>query len=357
MVKFLEKQENKMLEVLRLLKRDLVILFGAGLCGKEYLDLFIKNGIQVKCFCDDDSKKQGSGFLGYKVISIEQLSSEKGQIIVASYGPEKLYNRLKTTQPDILNRVLIVDFYLYEDGMDYYAYYQQHADEINDVMNWLEDEKSKTVFRNLLQYKISRDKALIDEVREAPESQYFDSSIVKFADDEIFLDLGAYIGDTVESFVKHVNGKYGKVIALEPDKGNFSKLRKNTEQYHDIELFECGVAAEDGAVSFASDSTWTSTVSEDGNVTIEVRSVDSLLEGKKITFLKADIEGLETDMLKGAEQTIRKYHPQIAIAVYHRKEDIYRLAHMIHSYYPGYKFYMRHYTEMPIDTVLYAVTR
>ena len=77
--------------------------------------------------------------------------------------------------------------------------------------------------------KSGRDRALIEAVRDDARLQYFDPEVITFAKNEVFLDLGAYIGDTVEAFAKHVNGEYQKIVALEPDKANYEQLCKAAE--------------------------------------------------------------------------------------------------------------------------------
>lgn len=67
---------------------------------------------------------------------------------------------------------------------------------------------------------------------------------------------------------------------------------------------------------------------------------DDLPDG--FTFLKMDIEGAEYDALKGAERTIRKLHPKLAVCVYHGYDDLWRLPILIDNYNPDYKFYLRH---------------
>ena len=255
----------------------------------------------------------------------------------------------------MMPRLLQPDFYLWEQGIDYFSYFAEHSEEINAADALLADEKSHQVFHNLLQYKISRDPELIAKVRDDVRLQYFDPEVIRFGQDEVFLDLGAYNGDTIEAFANHVSGHYEKIVALEPDAGNFGKLQTVSSRLHDVECYPYGIGAKDGLANFSANANWTSQVAETGDIEIEIRSVDSLMAGRKLTFLKADIEGLEKGMLAGAAGIIAEQASQMAVAVYHCKEDIFSIINTIHSYRSEYKFYMRHYTEMPIDTVLYAV--
>ncbi len=332
-----------------------LILFGASKCGMDYFKLFQEQGIHIKYFADDNQQKQKELLFGLPVISLKEAVSKEGTIVIASYGPEKLLTRLRSISPEAAARAVLVDFYLYEGGLDYYRYFEDHYEQLNDVSSLLSDEKSNKVLTHLLQYKISRKRQLIEDIREDPSLQYFDPSLIKTTPHEVFVDAGAYAGDTVEAFLKKADDKYDRIIALEPDDINFRKLVEKYGSRRNINCYPVGVAEKDGEVHFSASGDWTSSVDTEGDITIPVRSIDSLLDGSPVTFLKADIEGMEKEMLRGAEHSIRRYRPKIAIAVYHKKEDIFEIPLMLHKYNPEYKFYLRHYTEMPIDSVLYAI--
>ena len=357
MLNWLKRTENQSERILEQLEKakEPVMLFGAGNCGETYFHILRDHDIEVACFLDDDVEKQKTGFCGVPVLPLSHLSENQGHIVISSYGPDRLEQRLFTLDKGYAARIVKPDFYLWEDGLDYAAYYAEHAEEIEAAEALLADEKSRKVFHNLLQYKVSRDRSLIEAVRDDASLQYFDPEVITFGTDEVFLDLGAYIGDTVEAFASHVGGTYDRIVALEPDPSNYAKLCAVAKQHHNVTCLPYGIGAEDGTLRFASDGTWTSAVDENGSTEIMVTSVDRLFEDKRLTFLKADIEGLEKPMLAGAERTIEEQMPKMALSAYHCKEDIFALINIVDRYRKGYRFYLRHYTEMPIDTVLYAV--
>jgi hypothetical protein len=69
-----------------------------------------------------------------------------------------------------------------------------------------------------------------------------------------------------------------------------------------------------------------------------------------------DIEGAELEALKGARETIEKYHPGLAISVYHKPEDIWVIPQWINEI-GGYDFYLRPHAHSTFDTVCYAIPR
>ena len=86
------------------------------------------------------------------------------------------------------------------------------------------------------------------------------------------------------------------------------------------------------------------------------RSVDSLLQGQNVTYLKMDVEGFEREALWGASKTILHYAPKLSVSIYHRNEDIFELPLLVKSLQPNYKLYIRHRLYIPAwDTNLYAI--
>lgn len=84
-------------------------------------------------------------------------------------------------------------------------------------------------------------------------------------------------------------------------------------------------------------------------------SLDDVLADQRVTFLKMDIEGAEMEALRGAEHIIRAQAPKLAISVYHRRDDVWKIPMLLLSYQPAYRFYLRVYSFTGNDTVLYAI--
>lgn len=90
---------------------------------------------------------------------------------------------------------------------------------------------------------------------------------------------------------------------------------------------------------------------------IRTLSIDGLVEReqlKRLDFIKMDIEGAELAALKGAEQSIRRFRPKLAISVYHQLQDFWEIPQWIDSLGLGYRFHLRHFTIHQEETVLFA---
>lgn len=119
--------------------------------------------------------------------------------------------------------------------------------------------------------------------------------------------------------------------------------------------FNSGVWNKTDTLCFSEMGAASSGVSDKGDVQIKVRAIDDVKECHDATFIKMDIEGSELNALKGAEKTIRRNKPKLAICIYHSNEDMIRLAEYIHELNPEYKLYIRHYSYDAYDTILYAL--
>lgn len=93
---------------------------------------------------------------------------------------------------------------------------------------------------------------------------------------------------------------------------------------------------------------------ESGEEIVRVTAIDEIIK-EPVTFLKLDIEGAELSAIKGAEKTIRRDKPKCAVSIYHKPEDIWEIPALLLEYNPDYRLFIRHYTLLQYETVLYAL--
>ena len=74
----------------------------------------------------------------------------------------------------------------------------------------------------------------------------------------------------------------------------------------------------------------------------------------RLDFIKMDIEGSELSALRGAESSIRRWQPKLAISLYHRPEDFFSIPLWIDALGVGYRLFLDHYSIHNEETVLYA---
>ena len=196
------------------------------------------------------------------------------------------------------------------------------------------------------------------EVYESEHQQYFPGKeILTTLPGEVFIDAGAYNGETSEEFSKWCKD-YSKIYLMEPD-GLMFQVAKEYIKLKKIDHVNCinkGAYSHTTEIGFMNIAeSGSSNISEDGKEKIQTISIDEMLAGEKATYIKMDIEGAEMAALEGAEKTIVKYKPKLAISIYHNEDDLWKIPFYIKNKYPWYRIFIRHYTSFTTETVLYAI--
>src|ERR1019366_3343777 len=123
------------------------------------------------------------------------------------------------------------------------------------------------------------------------------------------LDVGANIGQWTTSVKLFYPG--ATILSIEPDPEIFKKLQRNVTSLTDVETLCCAVGSEAGtAILFRQKLSGMSTLFPGKNdsranpVDVPIRTIDELASGRKIDFVKIDVEGAELEVILGAEQTL-----------------------------------------------------
>lgn len=183
--------------------------------------------------------------------------------------------------------------------------------------------------------------------------QYFD--LFEPRENEIFIDAGAFDGQTILDFVKWSKGKYEKIYAFEAVDQFFQIANKNIEGLDRVKIFNYAVWDKQEQISFHEKGS-ASSYSDMGKIRANGMDLDSVIGSvEEVTFIKMDIEGSERRALEGAKKIIIKNHPRLAICIYHKPIDIIELPEYLLRLVPEYKFYIRHYGSHMGEEILYAV--
>ena len=189
---------------------------------------------------------------------------------------------------------------------------------------------------------------------------YFPTDIVRSIDQEVFVDCGAFDGDSIRSFLRR-GQSFSHLYALEPDAHNRALLAGSIatlpeDLQRKITVWPYAAANLDGHVTFDAAGDVASRVSSsDTGTTVEARKLDSLNWRFSPTYLKMDIEGAEPDALCGAAKLLDEAAPVLAICLYHRLEHLWQIPNLIHSLAPDYSLFLRRYAEDGWEEVCYAV--
>ena len=218
----------------------------------------------------------------------------------------------------------------------------EHLSEYVWLYERLEDYRSKKTLYSILSNWYRYDFKTTAEAKEYIFEDYFDLDLVKCTPDEVVVDLGAYTGDTVKSYIKNYGEDcYRRFYCYEITPESFERLRMNTEGLRDIELRQKGVSDEPGRLSLVPNQYASSNrLSPDSAGEVEVVTLDDDIT-EPVTLIKADIEGFEYRALCGARRHILNDHPKLLISVYHGNDDLWRIPQLIHEISRDYRFHLR----------------
>jgi len=289
---------NEQIRTLQKIKEDFFI-FGAGVWGHSIVDVFPE--VRWRAFIDNDSAKIGKQDV-LPIISFKEFIENSK------------------------NAVVLISSFLHIDEMKQQLITNGFSEDFIISFIWC--------------------------------TQYFDLPCFKPREDELFIDAGGFDGISTIYFFKWLGDHKinGKSILFEPNPVLYNECKKNLKDCDNVKIVNKGLWHKNETLKFYKAS-YGSYVDSNGEEIIEVISLDEYLKDEKepVTFIKMDIEGAELNALKGAEQTIKKYKPRLAISIYHKLEDMWEIPNLLLEFVPDYKFYIRHYSLNFSETVLYAI--
>ena len=235
---------------------------------------------------------------------------------------------------------------------------KEHVEEWRWLFGELCDTRSKKALYNVLVNWITFEPSFLQSSKEMIYKDYFDFDLIsETTEDEVFVDLGGYIGDTVEEFVNAYSANYKRIYTYEINPHNLKCLRETVDGYSDVVIRENAVGEQAGTLyldmRIGGSST---TLAQNGEQAVAVVSLDEDIT-EKITWIKMDIEGSEQSALKGCKRHIEMEKPKLTICTYHNNEDIWKIPKMVKEYNPEYKLYFRYNGRSihPSEYVLFAL--
>ena len=235
---------------------------------------------------------------------------------------------------------------------------KENSEKFEKMYQSLEDYRSKKIFYAILNNWYNYDFINLEQVMEKCFSHYFDLDIIPSCQEEVFVDLGAFNGDTVEDFIKIYGDNYKKIYAYEMTEQSMRELKERVKNYPRI-IYEQKAVSDEvgmGSIKIHEISTSSNQLELEEIGEIEVTSIDDDIN-EKITMIKMDIEGSELKALKGAENHIIKDKPKLLLSVYHGYEELLTLWEYLEKLDLSYHYYLRYYGGpiFPTEIVLFAI--
>lgn len=357
----IQKVKEQLIQALEkkidLSNRD-VLIYGAGNTAVLYEACFKIEEISPVYFIDSNPEKHGKFFQGKKIIYIDEVDSLcSDPIIFICSAQDQICRDIRKLLQTKGYENYTVDEYVFA----------KNSEKILQIFDILEDDVSKATYADIILTRMGKKMQNQELVFHNP---YFE--LKKFAKRdaaEVFVDCGAYVGDTIEQYLDAKSGVFGKIYAFEPDEINCDALKYRVERLkrewaigeNRITIVHGGIGEKKAqlqmrTVQNKSDrlGAGLSMNSENFDNGVDVYAIDDYFSEVRISFLKADIESFEESMLRGGKEVIKRDKPRIAICIYHNASDMYRIPLLLREINSDYKFSIRqHYCDI-CDTVLYA---
>ena len=342
------------IEKLKAYRRANIYIYGNGETAGRIRTFLEENGVTPDGSVVDDQYAE-SGCL----TRTQLLTSEKPYVIIRGNVRSYYFTKEQTmaywpgcvdefSLPNLMFSALLDDFP--ED------YYDANENEFWRVRGCLSDELSRKTMDAYLEMKIYGEDAKTLCYLSEPQ-YFFENAPWKFTDSEVFVDCGAFNGDTIRAFCDAVGEKYRRIFAFEPDGKNCSELRENVTKWDlpRVEIVQKGTYSVSKELRFSAGRGSSSMIVDSGDIVIETETIDHVLHGEQASIIKMDIEGSEREALVGARETIQRWRPILMICAYHRRDDIFVLYDLICSMVSDYSFYLRQHSPTASELVLYAV--
>jgi len=345
-----------------------VVLYGMGNGGDKILDVCEKKGIAVSGVFASDGFARGNLFHGMPVRSWSETKETYGAenlIVLLSFG---------TSRPDVLENILRIageaelyapDVPAFGDGLFDRSFFEAHRAELEDARALLCDAESERIFDNVLQYKLTGKIRYLLDAESDPEEIW--THIIHPERIRASADLGAYNGDTVRELLGK-SDSVEHIFALEPDARNYKKLAAYAEAETRAEVlpFCVGAWSEQTTLYFDKSGNRNASFGVNRSQSLEERPVklvevradtlDHVLDGAAVDYIKYDVEGSEREALLGSVETVRAHLPTMLVSLYHRNEDLFALPLLVRELFPDYRgYYLRRMRGVPAwDLNLYV---
>lgn len=338
-----------------------IVMYGMGNGADKIIGVCDRYGIEISDFFASDGFVRGQIFHGKTVLSFSQIKEKYGKdniIVLVAFA---------SSLPDVMDAISAVadecetyvpDVPVRGDNVFCEEFEIEHQHNIERAYSLLSDERSREVFKGVIDFRRTGKLDILKSTIDAPDSVL--NELLHFDQYRIIGDIGAYNGDTAEELL-HRCPLAQKIYSLEPDRRNFRKLSAFADGKEKIVPVNAAAWKEDTFLLFDDSGNRNSGLAEDGiskrRVEVKAIRLDGIF-ADGVDYIKYDVEGAEKEALEGSREIIRKYQPDLLISIYHRTEDLHSLILQLHALCPEYKLYIRRYPYIPAwDLNLYATVK
>lgn len=349
--------------------REGVVLAGAGVVGRQFRGALRDAGIEVLAFADNRRGAWGT--------SVQDVTVMAPQEAVARYGRSAVFivtiGRLGPAAADVLKQfsalgaervmhfpeaIRLIPGIWPQFFANPSAFTEADTDRCVAAYELFQDEESRQHFVSHLRWRMTLDPAPL--ATPDYDDQYFPDGVIAPRHCAVFVDVGAYTGDTLVALDAFGGERWREYYGFEPDPINYAALASEAaamtaaRPQTRIVTRLTAIGAAEGEIAFSGGGAATSQVDPAGQVRVPCATLDSVGIGRP-SYVKVDVEGAEQDVLRGAAGTLAGSRPTVAIATYHHPTDLFDLPLALAAFASDYRFHLRSHGDAGIDLVCYAV--
>lgn len=351
---------NRSLE--NILSRKRLLFYGIGNQFKECYKLFQNKEIFL---FDSNPQKWGTTIGDLAIRSPQEMhqciNDDSCVIITTIYNQHEIAKLLVETMGVSSDKLFMYTSEWYETNIYKPEVIRANKEKVIAYSKRLGDKESQDYYWNAFCAREQRSPLLLmPNPNCLVKGDYGNTVCLKKGD--VIIDCGAYTGDTAEMYMHKLENEC-KIYAIEPYKENYEKLScfANALGKDRVETFNCAVGKKLNNTFIQYDNAdfaMAINLSNRKGLTnqpIVIETIDHLFEGKKISYIKMDIEGEEKNALEGAKNIIRNNRPRLMISGYHKIEDFWEIPETIWSINENYKIYAGHAPGVSTEVEFYCV--
>ncbi|KHK89410.1 FkbM family methyltransferase [Novosphingobium malaysiense] len=230
-----------------------------------------------------------------------------------------------------------------------------------EVLEGWDDDLSRAHHLQFLAWRMLREEWTFEGAPVTRSDRFFIPEVSASADalDE-FVDGGAHHGQVTRKFAALRDNAFRQIVAIEPDPDNMAAIEAMRaamapDVAERIALVSAALGAENDTRPFHRGLGYASQFSTTGQDTLRSETLDSL--DLAPDFIKLHLEGAERDALRGAQETIRRHRPILAVTTYHNADGIWRTPAWLMETLEDYRFLMRLHSWCGTGAVVYALPK
>lgn len=343
-----------------------VWIFGAGNFGRSLAAAMQKQNIAVAGFVETTPRVASA--LGLPVLDWQALALEhpQAQLALGIFNRDTAYDELLGIVADAGFAPPLMPWMLYEQfsealGWRFWlsarSFLLGAMDRLGRVAEALADDESRKILYRMCAFRLGLDMEYSSFLSD--ETRYINELTLPALKgrDITYVDCGAYDGDSYDELIAWSEISCKQAFLLEPDPENFTRLVHQVALKGTNAICLPMAAAESYSIlTFNAGQGEACSISQGGGGTsIAAVALDQMLPCMPVDLIKLDVEGAEAQVLRGAEQIIRRSRPVLIVSLYHNPQDLWELPELLFDLCPNYKFHIRQHCPNTFESVLYAV--